>query len=197
VQAGLRGPSILVRYCDDFVMLFAHKEDAERVLEVLGKRFGKYGLQLHPDKTRLVDFRPRGAPRHTGEGPAEATSFNFPGFTHVWGCSRQGKAVVRQFTAKDRHARTLKAFTRQCRRMRHWPLRDQHRRLIRMLRGHFAYFGITGNYDRLRALRYQVRGCWRKWLLRRSAKRHLPWPAFARIAARFPLPPPVIGHRYA
>lgn len=197
VQPRLRGPSILVRYCDDFVMMFAHEEDARRVLEVLGKRFGRYGLQLHPDKTRLVDFRERPSPRPTGEGTTAVTSFNFLGFTHVWGRSRKGAAVVRQLTAKDRFARTLKAFAVQCRRMRHWPLRDQHRRLTQMLRGHFAYFGITGNYARLSALRYQVRGCWRKWLQRRSAKRDLPWAAFARIAERFPLPTPVIIHRYA
>lgn len=196
VQPRLRGPSTLVRYCDDFVMLCAHKEDAERVLEVLGKRLGKYGLQLHPDKTRLVDFRYRKPYQHTSEGSPLATSFNFLGFTHAWGCSRKGKAVVRQLTAKDRLARTLKAFTQQCRGMRHWPLRDQHRRLTQMLRGHFAYFGITGNYDRLNDLVYQVRRCWRKWLSRRSDRRNLPWTAFTRIEARFPLPTPVIIHRY-
>jgi RNA-directed DNA polymerase len=196
VQPRLRGPSTLVRYCDDFVMLFAHQEDAERVLEVLGKRLGKYGLQLHPDKTRLVDFRYRKPHQHTSEGPALATSFNFLGFSHVWGRSRKGNAVVRQLTAKDRLARTLKAFTQQCCRMRHWPLRDQHRRLAQMLRGHFAYFGITGNYDRLNNLLYQVRRCWRKWLSRRSDRRNLPWTVFARIEAHFPLPAPVIIHRY-
>ena len=196
VQPRLRGPSTLVRYCDDFVMLFAHREDAERVLEVLGKRLGKYGLQLHPDKTRLVDFRYRKPRQHTSERSTLATSFNFLGFSHVWGRSRKGKAVVRQLTAKDRLARTLKAFTAQCRGMRHWPLRDQHRRLTQMLRGHFAYFGITGNYDRLNDLRYQVRRCWRKWLSRRSDRRNLPWTAFARIEAHFPLPTPVIIHRY-
>lgn len=196
VQPRLRGPSTLVRYCDDFVMLLAHKEDAERVLEVLGKRLGKYGLQLHPDKTRLVDFRYRKPDQHTSKGSTLVTSFNFLGFSHVWGRSRKGKAVVRQLTAKDRLARTLKAFTQQCRGMRHWPLRDQHRRLAQMLRGHFAYFGITGNYDRLNDLLYQVRRCWRKWLSRRSDRRNLPWTAFARIEARFPLPAPIIIHRY-
>jgi hypothetical protein len=115
----------------------------------------------------------------------------------VWGRSRKGQPVVRQVTAKERFARTLKAFHQQCRRMRHWSLPEQHRRLTQMLRGHFAYFGISGNSDRLTALRFQVRGCWRKWLLRRSAERHLPWAAFARIAARFPLPLPVLVHRYA
>ena len=196
VQPRLRGPSTLVRYCDDFVMLFAHQEDAERVLAVLGKRLGRYGLQLHPDKTRLVDFRYRRPDRDTSEESTVATSFNFLGFCHVWARSRKGKAVVRRLTAKDRFARTLKAFNEQCRAMRHWPLVDQHRRLSQMLRGHFAYFGLTGNYDRLNDLHYHVHRCWRKWLSRRSSRRDLSWAAFARIAARFRLPTPVIVHRY-
>jgi len=196
VQPRLRGSSTLVRYCDDFVMLFIHRDDAERVLAVLGKRLGKYGLQLHPDKTRLVDFRYRRPVQHTSDGSTLATSFNFLGFAHVWGRSRKGKVVVRQLTAKDRFARTLKAFTQQCRGMRHWPLLDQHRRLTQMLRGHFAYFGISGNYDRLNDLAYQVRRCWRKWLSRRSDRRNLPWAAFAWIEACFPLSTPVIIHRY-
>jgi RNA-directed DNA polymerase len=196
VQPRLRGPSTLVRYCDDFVMLFVHKDDAERVFAVLGKRLDKYGLQLHPDKTRLVDFRCPGSQQHDNEESMLATSFNFLGFSHVWGRSRKGKVVVRQLTAKDRFARSLKAITQQCRGMRHWPLGDQQRRLSQMLRGHFAYFGISGNYARLNDLLYQVRCCWRKWLSRRSDRRNLPWTAFVRIEARFPLPTPVIVHRY-
>ncbi len=196
VQPRLRGLSTLVRYCDDFVMLAVHKEDAERVLEVLGKRLGKYRLQLHPDKTRLVDFRYRRPERGMSNGSRLATSFNFLGFTHVWGRSRKGNAVVRQLTAKDRFARTLKAFTQQCRGMRHWPLPDQHRRLTQMLRGHYAYFGISGNYDRLSDLLYHVRCCWRKLLSRRSDRRYLPWTLFARIEVRLPLPRPVILPRY-
>jgi RNA-directed DNA polymerase len=197
VQPRLRGRSTLVRYCDDFVMLFANKDDAERVLAVLGKRLGRYGLQLHPNKTRLVDFRYRGPHQHARDGLTLATSFNFLGFTHVWGRSRKGKAMVRQRTAKERFARTLKAFGQQCRHMRHWSLSDQHRRLAQMLRGHFAYFGITGNSDRLNDLHHQVRCCWRKWLSRRSDRRNLPWTAFAQIEARLPLPKPLILHRYA
>ena len=197
VQPRVRGPSTLVRYCDDFVMLLASRDDAERVLAVLGKRLGKYGLQMHPDKTRLVDFRYRGPHHHTSDASTLATSFSFLGFVHVWGRSRKGRVVVRQLTAKDRFARTLKAFTAQCRAMRHRPLPDQHRRLTQMLRGHYAYFGISGNCDRLCDLLYHVRCCWRKWLSRRSDRRNLPWAAFAGIETRFPLPTPVIIHRYA
>lgn len=196
VQARLRGPSTLVRYCDDFVMLFAYKDDAERVLEVLSKRLGKYGLEVHPDKTKMVDFRFRPKDTQGKEETALATSFDFLGFTHVWVRSTKGRVVVRQLTARDRFARTVKAINQQCRKMRHWLVREQHQRLRRMLKGHFSYFGITGNHKRLTDLRYQVERCWRKWLSRRSTKSPLNWVAFKGILERFPLPRPRIIHCY-
>ncbi|MDP2640619.1 MAG: group II intron reverse transcriptase/maturase [Betaproteobacteria bacterium] len=197
VQARLRGPSVLVRYCDDFVMLFAYRDDAERVLSVLAKRFGKYGLQLHPEKTRMVDFRFNPLTSGANEDAALATRFNFLGFTHVWGRSRQGKATLRQRTAKDRFARTLKAIREQCRRMRHWSMREQHERMSRMLTGHFAYFGIRGNSARLAQLSYHAQRAWHKWLSRRSRERSLTWDAFNRILAVLPLPKPRINSCYA
>ena len=142
VVARLKGKSTLVRYCDDFVMIFEYKEDAQRVYAVLGKRLEKFGLQLHPDKTRLVDFRYR-TPSHQQQ--MFAKTFDFLGFRHVRVMSRNGKRAMLQKTAKDRLARSLDAFKHQCRRMRHWALREQHERLCRMLRGHYAYYGITGN----------------------------------------------------
>ena len=195
VQPRLRGPSTLVRFCDDFVMLFAHKDDAQRVLAVLGKRLGKFGLQLHPEKTRLVDFRPKRDP-HEGREETLPMTFNFLGFTHVWGKSRKGSAVVRQLTAKDRLARMLKAVNQRCRRMRHWPLDAQHERLCRMLKGHYAYFGITGNFRRLVLLHHRVRRLWRTWLSRRSSKSYVTWEKYERVLQRFALPPPRIVHRY-
>ncbi len=116
--------------------------DSPGTWEILPKRLGKFGLQLHPEKTRLVDFRPWRSARE--QGAMLPTTFNFLGFTHVWGKSRKGNAVVRQLTAKDRLARSLKAVNQRCKRMRHWPIRDQHQRLCRMLKGRYAYFGITG-----------------------------------------------------
>jgi group II intron reverse transcriptase/maturase len=196
VQPRLRGPSTLVRFCDDFVMLFAHRVDAERMLTVLGKRLGKFGLQLHPEKTRLVDFRPA---RGSADGVDETlpTIFVFLGFTHVWSVSRKGSNVVSQFTAKERLARSLKAFNQQCRRMMHWSLVAQHDRLCRMLKGHYGYFGITGNFRRLVRLYRLVQRLWRKWLSRRSSKSYLNWERFGRVLQRFALPAPRIVHRYA
>jgi RNA-directed DNA polymerase len=108
VRPRLRGSSALIRYCDDFVMLFACREDAERVQEVLGKRLARFGLQLHPDKTRLLDFRPRESPFREAEATQDA-SFVFLGFLHLWGKSRKSNWVVRQYTAKNRLARALQA----------------------------------------------------------------------------------------
>jgi RNA-directed DNA polymerase len=195
VQSRLRGSSTLVRFCDDFVMLFEHEADAVRVLAVLGKRLGRFGLQLHPDKTRLVDFRPRPGPSSGGESTLP-TSFNFLGFCHVWGTSRKGNSVVRQLTGKDRLARSLKAFNQQCRLMRHWPLDLQHERFCQMLQGHYGYFGISGNIRRLGHLRFHVRRLWRAWLSRRSWKSSLTWEKYERLLQRFPLSPPRIVHRY-
>ena len=196
VQPRLRGPSTLVRFCDDFVMLFAHRVDAERVLAVLGKRLGRFGLQLHPGKTRLVNFRPV---RDSAASVAETlpTTFVFLGFLHVWSVSRKGNKVMRQFTAKDRLARSLKRFNQQCRGMMHWPLNAQHDRLCQMLKGHYAYFGITGNFRRLKRLHRMVTRVWRKWLSRRSWKSNLNWQRFGRVLERFALPVPRIVHRYA
>jgi group II intron reverse transcriptase/maturase len=197
VQPRLRGPSTLVRFADDFVVILAHKDDAERVLRVLGKRLGKYGLELHPDKTQMIDFRFKPQSGHDGHQEPLATTFNFLGFTHVWVTSEKGRAMVRQLTAKDRVARTLKAVSRVCRGMRTRPLRDQHQRLSRMLKGHYAYFGISGNFERLATLRNHVARIWRKWLSRRSNERSMPWVAFMRILTLFPLPQPRIVRRYA
>jgi RNA-directed DNA polymerase len=197
VQPRLRGPSSMVRYADDFVMLFAQRADAERVLAVLGKRLGKYRLQLHPDKTRMIDFRLKELSPCALADSGLATSFDFLGFTHVWVITRRGRAAVRQLTAKDRLARALKALSAQCRHMRHWMLREQHARLCQMLRGYYAYFGIGGNARRLGHLRYHAQRYWRKWLSRRSAKRTLSWGQFARLLKLLPLPAPRISHPYA
>jgi len=194
----LRGPSTLVRYADDFVMLFVFEEDARRALEVLRLRMGKYGLQLHPDKTRIVDLRvPRQQPPTDAEGAGDMpTSFNFLGFTHVWGRSRWGMSAVRQYTAQDRLARSLKAVNELCRRMRHDLLPDQWRRLRRRLQGHYAYFGISGNMERLTVFHRVVSRLWRKWLSRRTRGAALSWVRFLRLLVRFPLPSPRIIHRY-
>ena len=196
VRSRLKGDCTLVRFADDAVMAFDNIVDAQRVLAVLGKRLARFGLTLHPDKTRIVDFRPPG-----GDGarhPAtDGTSFDFLGLTHVWGRSRNGKDMVRQVTAKSRFARAVAAVNDWCRKNRHRSLRDQHRHLSSMMRGHFAYYGVGGNTRRLRWFANQVGRIWRKWLSRRDRQGGLQWARFNEILRRYPLPPVRIVHGYA
>ena len=185
----------LVRYADDFVMTFANHRDAKRVFEVLGKRLGRYGLMLHPAKTRFIDFRPEGK---GGEQPdCRAPSFDFLGFTHLWVKSQKRNDVVRQRTAKSRLARALVSINEWCRKNRHLLVRWQHARLSAKLIGHYAYYGITGNMRQLQQYHLQVVRLWRKWLARRDRSKRLSWERFNALFARQPLPRPYIIHRYA
>ena len=182
----LRGNCQLVRFADDFVVALEDRHSGKRLLDVLGKRLGRYGLTLHEAKTRYVDFRRR---RPYGRHwMASATTFDFLGFTHVWGRSMQGKDVVRQITAKGRFARALKSVHEWCKRNRHLPIKAQHDHLARAIRGHNAYYGLTGNGKRLEWFRYQVARTWRKWLARRSRRRCLNWDRMNEILKRHPLP---------
>ena len=196
VRPRLRGRSTLVRFADDFVMAFEDVRDAERVLAVLGKRFERYGLMLHPDKTRFVDFRPRrpGGGNHPG---TSGTAFDFLGFTHVWGKSRRGYDVVRQVTAKSRLARGLTAVSDWCRRHRHRPIAQQHRHLSAMARGHYAYYGMSGNIRRVRCYGQELVRIWKTWLSRRDNHASFRWGQMKALLQRLPLPRPSIIHRYA
>ena len=195
VKPRLSGRASLTRYADDFVMVFENACDALKVWNVLPKRMQRFGLELHEQKSRLVDFR-YWRPHRDGWHQQLATTFNFLGFTHLWGVSRRGNYVVMQRTAKDRLARTLKAITDRCRWMRHDPMREQHRRLCAMLKGHFAYFGITGNSRSLRLVHFYAERAWHKWLCRRSQKSVIPWRNFRDVLKLMPLPPAHIVHRY-
>lgn len=187
VKPRLKGPAFLVRYADDFVVGFAHEEDARRVLDVLPKRFGKYGLALHPDKTRLLDFR---SPRNRkdsddDEGPG---NFDFLAFTHHWAKSRKGFWVVKQRTSKSRFTRSVERVKAWCRKNRHLSIAEQHKTLCQKLKGHFGYFGITGNFRAIESYRAEVRNLWKKWLGRRSHRARMTWERFKRILERYPLP---------
>ena len=190
----LCAPSHLIRYADDMVMVFASERDARRVLAVLPKRLGKYGLSLHPKKTRLIDFRKPRDPRVKPPRDQRPGTFDLLGFTHHWGRSRRGNWVVRRRTAKDRFTRSLRAADTWCRRHMHAPIEWQHRKLGQKLLGHCAYYGITGNGRRLWAFRNELQWVWRKWLSRRSQKGRICWEAFFRFLARYPLPGAVIVH---
>ena len=195
VRPRLRGRAALVRYADDFVMVFETEEDARRVAEVLPKRFEKYGLRLHPEKTRLVRFeKPGSRPPPSGGGGSGPSSFDLLGFTHFWAKSLKGNWVVKRKTARDRFSRTLRRISVWCRLNRHLPIREQHVALARKLRGHDAYYGITGNAEALVSVRHWVRRIWQKWLHRRSWKGKMTWPRMKRLLAVFPLPPARVVH---
>jgi len=189
----MSGPAHLIRYADDFVIVFAQESDARRVMEVLAKRFGKFGLALHPEKTRLIDCRRPGGPGKGGGGGKPPT-FDFLGFTHYWGRSRKGRPIVKRKTAQGRFARSLERVALWCRRNRHKPIANQQRYLGAVLLGHYSYYGLTGNGRALGAFRHQLVRIWHYWLRRRSQRRCLTWDRFARLLERSPLPPSKVIH---
>jgi group II intron reverse transcriptase/maturase len=183
----LRGQARLVRYADDFVIVFELESDARRVMSVLPQRFAKFGLTAHPNKTQLIDFR---RPTDTRPGPdhSSARTFDLLGFTHYWARSRRGTWVVKRTTASKRLTRAVKSISKWCRANRHEPLPEQHAQLCRKLRGHYAYYGITGNGKSLRTFLFLVHREWRRWLDRRHRKRQMKWDRFNQLIARYPLP---------
>jgi group II intron reverse transcriptase/maturase len=188
VKPRLSGRAYLVRYADDFVMAFEREEDAKRVWEVLGKRMARYGLALHPDKTRLFPFGPRAEAESSGARPA---TFDFLGFTFYGRKSRKSKRwTLRLKTRRSRLRRAIKSASEWCRRYRHLSLKEQHRALTRKVLGHFQYFGVNGNASALSALVYFVTRSWRRWLSRRSQRGALDWKRMSAILRAFPLPKP-------
>lgn len=190
VKPRLEGDCVLVRYADDFVIGCSNERDARRVMAVLPKRFGKYGLSLHPEKTRLVDFR---RPPPDGDGPG---TFDLLGFTHFWGRSRKGSRVVQRKTSSSRFSRALKRINEWCRLHRHRPVTEQHKMLSLKVRGHYGYFGITGNSRALARYLHEVERLWRRWLDRRSSRAKMTWDRFRVLLRRYALPQPRIVHRF-
>ncbi len=183
VQPRMHGRSMMVRFADDGVLVFSNEADARRVMKALPQRFGRFGLELHPEKTRVLEFRPR-----------LRGSFEFLGFTHTWSTSRRGKPFVKRTTASSRFRRSLKAVGSWCKRHRHLKVRDQHEALTLKLQGHYAYYGITGNADALVRFHHEVKRIWRKWLHRRSHKAAMTWERFNRLALQYQLPRPRVVH---
>ncbi len=190
VKPRLDGKAELIRFADDYVILFTSERDARRVQTVLPKRFGKYDLELHETKTRLVDFnRPRPSLR-------KSETFVFLGFTHYWGKSRKGKRVVQRKTASKKLKASVQRVYQWCKAHRHDPIAEQCRALGRKLTGHYGFYGITFNMRSLLRFYDQVKRAWRKWLDRRSRNNDMPWDRFNRLLKHYPLPRPRIVHQY-
>jgi hypothetical protein len=189
IKPRLRGDCFLIRFADDFVIACELESDAKRLMAVLPKRFNRFGLTIHPTKTRLVAFR-RPEYRHpSGKG---YDTFDFLGFTHLWGRSRKGRWVIKRKTARKRMQRTMNALKQWCRDNRHEPLGNQYRSLCQKLLGHYQYYGITGNFRMLDLVHRLAVKTWRYWLNKRNNKRAMSWDKFLRVLATFPLPKPRI-----
>ena len=190
VRPHLEGKAALIRYADDYVVLCTSERDARRIEEVLPKRFGKYGLKIHEDKTRLLDFhRPKG-----GQGKSE--TFDFLGFTHYWGKTRKGGWAVKRKTAKKKLKAAIRRVYEWCKGNRHRPVKEQWETLGAKLKGHYQFYGITCNWRSLSSFHEAAKRSWRKWLDRRSRQKDMPWERFERLLQRYPLPRPRIAHSY-
>ena len=193
VKPELEGEAFLVRFADDFILAFASGRDARRVLQTLPKRFAKYGLTIHPTKTRLARFL---RPLHKSQGKGtdgaghRPDTFDFLGFTHYWARSRKNHWVIKRKTARDRFNRALKRVSTWCRQNRHRKVAHQHADLCMKIEGHYRYYGITSNMHALGSFLWRVERLWRKWLLRRSQRQRLPWSRFRALLRDYPLPSP-------
>lgn len=181
----------VVRYADDFVMGFESEADARKMLADLTERLVKFGLALHGDKTRLIMFGKYAAERRRRIGMRRPETFDFLGFTHYCAVSRDGRFIVKRKTQRKRMIRKLKELRIEVRRHMHRPVAEQHEWLSRILRGHFAYFGVSSNMRAMASFAYEVRRLWRRALARRS-QRGMTWDRFARFLRVFPLPMPTI-----
>lgn len=188
VRPRLAGRSFLVRFADDFVLGCEHEVDGERLMKVLPKRFEKYGLRIHPDKSRMIRFKwPSKYSAKSGNG-----TFDFLGFTHYWGKSRNGNWVIKRQTMRKRQARAMRNLHLYCRNSKHDPLREQYQQLCSKLRGLYNYYGIRGNYRALWMLYQHVRDVWRRWLGRRTRDGYVSWETFEKFLMVWKLPRPRI-----
>jgi len=190
-----RGDMIITRFADDFVVGFQHRGDAKQFLYDLRKRFAKFSLELHPDKTRLIEFGRYAASNRAERGLGKPETFDFLGFTHICGKGRSGQFWLRRITIAKRMRAKLVEVYDQLKRRRHRPIPEQGRWLASVLRGHFAYYAVPGNNRAIQAFRIHVTRRWLKALRRRSQRHRLNWERMGHLAQRW-LPPAQILHPY-
>jgi group II intron reverse transcriptase/maturase len=190
-----RGDMIITRFADDFICGFEHLADAKQFLRDLRERLAKFGLELHPDKTRLIEFGRFAAQRRAARGLGKPETFDFLGFTHICAKGRSGSFWLRRHTVSKRLRAKLKQVKDQLKRRRHLPIPDQARWLASVVRGHLAYYAVPGNARAINAFRIQIGRHWLRALRRRSQRHRLSWQRMNRLIARW-LPPVRILHPY-
>jgi RNA-directed DNA polymerase len=188
------GAMVVVRYADDVVLGFQHKADAERMYQELGERMGKFGLALHPDKTRLLEFGPFAQDNRKRRGQGKPETFNFLGLTHICGKTRAGRFTVLRQTMRKRLQAKLGEVKAELRRRLHDRIPAVGKWLRAVVAGHFRYYGVPTNYAALALFRSQVEWLWRRALSRRS-QHPMRWERARRILNRW-LPKPRIYHPY-
>jgi len=188
-----RGEVYVVRYADDFVLGFQHQDDAQRLLEALKRRLEEFHLELHPEKTRLIEFGRFAADNRQRRGEGKPETFNFLGFTHFCGKTKTGAFKVGRKTIRARLTAKLKALKEQLRTRMHASIAEIGAWLARVLAGHYRYFGVPGNSDAMQHVRDRLSRLWYTTLRRRSQKTRLPWARMHRLIDRW-LPRPRITH---
>ena len=191
-RSGAMGAVVIVRYADDFVLGFEKEADARRMWSDLKERLSKFSLTLHEDKTRLLEFGRFATERRARRGAGRPETFNFLGFTHYCGTSRDGRFVVKRKTQRQRMIRRLKELRMEARQRMHQPVRQQQDWLSSVLRGHYAYYGVTGNVRALKLFAFEVGKLWQRSLRRRSQNSDITWQRFNELLRLFPLPTPQI-----
>ena len=191
VQPRMKGHCFVVRFADDFIIGSQNEDDARKIMEVIPKRFDRFGLTIHPEKTKLFSFKKPALKKEVSKGE---NTFDFLGFTHFWARTRAGYWVIKRKTAKKKMRKSIVAMREWCRNNRHKPLKWQQQMLSSKLRGHFQYFGVRCNMRLMEAVRHFVIRGWQYWLSRRSHKSAIPWDQFKQLLEAFPLPSPKIVH---
>jgi RNA-directed DNA polymerase len=191
VRPRLKGRAFLLRFADDFCIGCEREGDARKIMAVLPKRFARFGLTIHPEKTARIAFGKPEARQASAQGNG---TVEFLGLTHYWAKSRRGFWVIKRRTARKRLRRTQKALWRWCRANRHAPVKYQYQMLCLKLRGHCRYDGIRGNFRLLEEVRRYAERAWRYWLSRRSSKSAIGWGKFQRLLQTYVLPTPKIVH---
>ena len=192
VQPRMQGRCFLTRFADDCIIGCALEADARRVMEVLPKRFARFRLTIHPEKTVLIAFK---RPPSRDQSAGGTGTFDFLGFTHYWGKTRPGYWVIKRKTIGKRLRRFMQESWTWCRDNRHAPLHEQRRTLCAKLRGYYQYYGIRGNFKRLEVVFEHLERAWHYWLSTRSHTGHMNWQKFEEfLRQQLPLPKPRILH---